>query len=279
MMVILFQVEANGNCKEIVLAEAPDGIDIHPHSKWTFRRNPGEKVTVDIFATKFGKPLPQQHIQLDTCDVNCYDIIEDGPQVNTPPLYISYPVSSTDENGIAKFEIVIRDPNNPRKYIDGQVYYLTYSIKDKTIDCLEICKKDFKKLLNSVVVILAWDSYTTNGKAPTWVDDIYPIFKQYANLYPVMTNNFVDLGNYYDVINYRERIKQCFLLDVSHPNYMPVTRDLSKSKLNVILEWLNQTHPLIAHPESLNYTVNNLREHLQIALELELSTLPPYMTA
>ena len=259
-----------------MLAEDPDGIDIHPHSKWTFRRNPGENVAAGVFATKFGKPLPRQHIQLDACDVNCASYIGDGPKVNDPPLDIEYLVRRTNDEGIASFIIHTKNPNNPRKYIDGQVYFFAYSIHGKTINCFDMCKTDFMKLLNSLIVILVWDSYTTNGKAPTWIDDIYPIFKQYANLYPVMTNNFVDLGNYYDVLNYRERIKQCFLLDFSDPNYMPATRDLSKSKRDVILRWFE--NPLIGTPTSY-YNVEDFRKHLNIAIQLELATIPPYLTA
>jgi len=50
-------------CKRILLAEAEDGIDIHPLNKWTFRKNPGEDVVVELFATKFGKPLPHAEVE------------------------------------------------------------------------------------------------------------------------------------------------------------------------------------------------------------------------
>ena len=71
------------------------------------------------------------------------------------------------------------------------------------------------------------------------MDDVYPIFKQYANLYPVMTENFVDLGNYYEVKEHLKAIEMTLRLPMSHPNHMPVTRDLSASKRKVILEWLS----------------------------------------
>jgi len=46
-------------------------------------------------------------------------------------------------------------------------------------------------------------------------------------------------------------------IDVSHPSYMPVTRDLSATKRNVIIEWLsggclydhNDTTPTTQFPE------------------------------
>lgn len=264
-------------CEKIVLAEAKDGKAIHPHNKWAFRKNPGEQATVKIFATRFGKPLINEVVKLEPCNVNCERYIEDGPPVGQPPLPKVLPNAVTDASGIVEYTISTIDPKNNRSFIDGQLYLFRYSFHDqKLTDCLDMCKTDPFRLLNSLIVIRAFDNYTIEGE-PTWRDHVYPIFKQYANMYPVMTENFVDLGNYYEVINYRHRIQVCLELPVSHPNYMNVTRDLSKSKREVILKWLKQTNPLI-HKESL-YTVEHLREDLQIALQLEHSTIPPYLTA
>ncbi|XP_077870387.1 uncharacterized protein LOC144363996, partial [Saccoglossus kowalevskii] len=64
-------------------------------------------------------------------------------------------------------------------------------------------------------------------------------------------------------------------LPITDPSYMPVTRDLSKSKLSAILEWLDDpklgTRPLV--------TLEELHGYLQTALEIELSTIPPYLSA
>ena len=133
-------------------------------------------------------------------------------------------------------------------------------------------------LLNSVFVILVWDQYTLKGVEPTWLDDVFPIFKQYANLYPVMTQNFVDLGNYYEVVGRRKTIKMSLELPMSNPNHMPVTRDLSASKRQVIVEWLSKEKPLIGEPKTF-YSVEHLRKDLQTALELEHATIPTYLTA
>ena len=264
------------NCKRIVLAEARDGIDIHPYNKWTFRKNPDERANVQLIATRFGKPLPGARVKLDPC--NCENIFSGGPKVGQPPLPDVPSNSMTDENGIATFDIKVTDPKNSRGFIDGQLYPFIYSIENQSKNCENMCEKDPFKLLNSLIVILAFNQYDVKGNEPTWLDDVYPIFKQYANLYPVMTDNFVDLGNYYDVLNHRKAIKMSLELPMSHPNHMPVTRDLSTSKRKVIMEWLSKEKPLIGEPQKF-YSVEHLRQDLQIALQLEHSTIPPYLTA
>lgn len=110
------------------------------------------------------------------------------------------------------------------------------------------------------------------------MDDVYPIFKQYANLYPVMTENFVDLENYYEVKEHLKAINMSLRLPMSHPNHMPVTRDLSASKRQVTLEWLSNEKLPIGEKQDY-YSIENLRRDLQTALEVEHATIPPYLTA
>ena len=263
-------------CERILLAEEKDGIDIHPFNKWTFRKNPGEIASVQLLATKFGKPLAGESVRVEPCV--CDSIFSDQPKVGQPPLPVP-PDLITDENGLATLDIQVKDPKNYRRFIDGQIYPFFYSVVSQHKNCSITCDTNPLMLLNSLFVILVWDQYTLKGEQePTWLDDIYPIFKQYANLYPVMTQNFVDLGNYYEVVERRKTIKMSLGLPMSHPNHMPVTRDLSASKRQVIVEWLSKEKPPIGEPKNF-YSVENLRKDLQTALELEHSTIPPYLTA
>ena len=262
-------------CKQILLAEDTDGLDIHPYDKWTLRTNPRETALVKLLATKFGKPYPNASVILDPC--NCKNIFSDGPEVGKPPLDNPPPLV-TDKDGLAKLQIKAKDPENSRGFIDGQLYPYIYSLDGRHKNCVNMCKNNFLMLLNSLVVVLVFDEYELKGVEPTWLDDVYPIFKQYANLYPVMTKNFVDLGNYYDVINHKKAIKMSLELPISHPNHMPVTRDLSKSKRQVIVEWLSKEKPPIGDPKRF-YSVEHLRSDLQTALELEHATIPTYLTA
>ena len=260
-------------CEKILLAEAKDGIDIHPFNKWTFRKNPGENAVIKLFATKFGKPLQKANVLIEHC--NCSDLFPSGPGCGWP--YTNEQIK-TDNTGIATLSIEARDPQNCRKYIDGQLYPFFYSVKGQASSCSSMCSSNPLRILNSVFALLVWDNYTRKGKEATWLDDVYPIFKQYANLYPVMTENFVDLGNYYEVKEHLKAINMSLRLPMSHPNHMPVTRDLSDSKRKVILEWLsNET--LRKGRKRHYYSIENLRRDLQIALQLEHSTIPPYLTA
>ena len=181
-------------------------------------------------------------------------------------------INVTNDDGIANFTFVANDPQNNRTYIDGQLYPFLSSI-NSTKTCEDID-------LNSLALIRIFDSYFHNltGLKPTWLDHVYPIFKKYADLYPVMTDNFVDLANYYDVLQHKKAISETISLPESDPNYMPVTRDLSRDKKNLILKWLSKEKPDIGDPTRF-YTVENLRKDLQTALQLEHSTIPPYLTA
>ncbi len=68
------------------------------------------------------------------------------------------------------------------------------------------------------------------------------MFRQYANLYPVM-DVFLDLGDYASVCESRELLRLAFALDVADPNAMPATRDLSAAKRSAILRWLDEPGP------------------------------------
>ena len=257
-------------CEKILLAEAKDGIDIHPFNKWTFRKNPGEKAEIKLFGTKFGKPLQDAEVLIEHC--NCTDLF---PSIFDCGWPYRNETIKTDNTGIATLSIKAIDPKNCRKYMDGQLYPFFYSVKGQASSCSSMCSSN---LLNSVFALLVWDNYTPKGEKATWLDDVYPIFKQYANLYPVMTENFVDLGNYYEVKEHRKAIKMSLSLPMSHPNHMPVTRDLSGSKRRVILDWLSDKK-LPKGEKKDYYTIENLRRDLQTALELEHATIPPYLTA
>ena len=260
-------------CKGILLAEAKDCIDIHPFNKWTSRKNPGENAMVELFATQFGEPLPDAKVLIDPC--NCDSLFSPGPEVGQP----CKTEIKTNKNGIATLSIEAKDPQNYRKYIDGQLYLFFYSVEGQTSNCSNMCNgSNPLMLLNSVFVLLVWDNYKRKGEEATWLDDVYPIFKQYGNLYPVMTENFVDLGNYYEVKEHRKAINMSLSLPMSHPNHMPVTRDLSASKRQVILEWLSNDNLPKGEAQDY-YSVENLRRDLQTALEVEHSTIPPYLTA
>ena len=271
--------QVNGNdCQKILLAEAQNGLVVHPYSKWTLRKEPNETAHVQLLVTKFGNRLQNANIKFEPC--NC-EIIFSGPKVGLPPLPLEHPEITTNIDGKATFNINTKDPKNNRSFIDGQLYPFFYFLEGKDDTCDSLCVPDlafFSKLLNKLIVIRVFDNYKQKGQEATWLDDVYPIFKQYANLYPVMTDNFVDLGNYHEVVMYKRAIRGSLMLPIDHPNHMPASRDLSASKRQVIVKWLSNDSPAKGNPEHY-YSVEHLRQDLQNALELEHSTIPPYLTA
>jgi hypothetical protein len=52
---------------------------------------------------------------------------------------------------------------------------------------------------------------------------------------------FVDLGTYASVVAMKPQMKDVFTRPETDPRYMPVTRDLSPAKRNMILRWLDTT--------------------------------------
>lgn len=105
-------------------------------------------------------------------------------------------------DGIVMFFLEVKDLKNNRIYIDGQFNFFRYLFDDeKLIDCLQMCNVDFFKFCNLLIVIWVFDGYIIDGEL-IWLDYVYFIFKQYVNMFLVMIENFVELGNYYEVIYY-----------------------------------------------------------------------------
>lgn len=88
-----------------------------------------------------------------------------------------------------------------------------------------------------LVTALVFDAYRVPDE-PTWLRDVQPVLKQYANLYPIMNKRLVRLDDYESVRRHRAILQFSFARDIDDPNAMPVTRDLSPAKRRMILAWL-----------------------------------------
>jgi hypothetical protein len=238
----------------IALRENEDGIFIRA-DKTIFRFNPHEQASTKIFATCFGQPLSGQVLKLN------YDPTY---RLGEPRSALTFPNTvTTNAAGIAEVLLTAGDPGNPRAFVDGQTYVINYWT-DATAYASALNKR-------GLITARVFSGYTVPDD-PTWMEHVHPIFRQYAELYPVM-KPIVDLSNYASVIQRLHIIRNVFQLPVTSPNYMPVTRDLSAAKLAMIRKWLD--NPLYM---TLN-TVENMKYALQMAIELEHSTIPPYLYA
>ena len=212
-----------------------------------------------------------------------YGTISDG----TKPVTVKFKSPKTepkltigdtqfDNNGICTIEITPTDPANVRKYIDGQMYifHYTYNGGERLPDKIPV---EINSYLNIGIFMLVWNKFDKPSQ-PNWITHIRPIFLQYRNLYPVMRVNFMDLGNYYDVVKHKRGICRTMELNRNNPNFMPVTRDLSSKKTEMITEWLKADNPPLGLETSNIISMETLRYLLQIAIQLEHATIPPYLS-
>ena len=115
---------------------------------------------------------------------------------------------------------------NPRKVIDGQIYGVGYSWGPDNL-------RDFPTNPNTFLSVLVFDTFAGE---PTW-ENIRPFMMQYATLYPFMDSIFM----LSDPTVYQQNIdafKTVLSYPVADPRYMPVTRDMSSDKRELILKWL-----------------------------------------
>jgi hypothetical protein len=226
-------VVAAGNQK--LLAEAENGIWVRADD-FVFRFNPGDTSRTTFYFTTFGQRSSGQQISLDYDPSQIQGQIKAGPipgpsPVGQPTSALTFPLTlTTGPDGTAELPLQASDPGDPRTYIDGQVYGVTYGPGATAPPVGAVTNAS--QVLNALV----WSGYEIPA-TPTWTNDVQPIFQQYANLYPVM-KQFVDLSDYESVKANAKAILNVFGVPVTDPRYMPVTRDLSLAKREMIIRWL-----------------------------------------
>ena len=204
----------------IVAREGIDGLHVRAET-YVYRMSANDQATTKLQVTRFGRPLPD-------ADVNFSRIGSAEPDVG-----LSFPsTTKTDPQGIATLSLKAGSIGRPRDFIDGQVYRVRYSLPQSDP------VGGYRNRWNFVSA-LVWSDFPM-PTAPTWLDHVRPIFSQYAGLYPVM-KDIVKLDNYDDVVTNKDRIRQVFLFPEGDPRYMPVTRDLSPKKRQMILNWFETT--------------------------------------
>jgi len=205
--------------------ESPGGLYVRPDN-FVYRLDPGDIATVQLFATRYGRPCAYAQI---TAGEDPSQLQNDPATDTTRAISLPATLPKTDANGRATLQITASDPGNPRGYIDGQVYSVALALADLA--------PDYPDDPWNVVSLLVFDAFAP-GDPIAWWPRLQPIFQQYANLYPVM-DVFLDLSDYESVCENRELLRLAFGLDVHNPNSMPVTRDLSRAKRTAILSWLD----------------------------------------
>ena len=215
---VSLQVEGtwpNISCIRILLREPNHGTLVQPQGDFSFRVDAGDSFQFELLVSRFGKPLPGIPVQIKLSKPKLLRL------VSGPPI--------TDEKGIVSLTINTSDPHNPRKVIDGDLAKIQYKVPNQ---------ESFND--EAAIHVLVFDSYRIPS-VPSW-SDVFPIFRTQADLYPVM-KQFINLDQLDDVIGHRKLLKMSMSLPFDHPNYMPVTRDLSNAKREMILQWLDRLEP------------------------------------
>lgn len=197
-------------------------------------------VSIPLYLTQWGKPAPNQTLKLKTAENQYQFRNEEGNfyYINNDPMSaVTWPNSvTTGPNGTAlvNFSANSLSPAQKpqrREYVDGQLYLFTHDYSMDTSG-------------QPITLYVFEDSpYVQN---PTWWQNVYPIFLQYARLYPAM-RDLIDLSDYNSVTNadfdIPMKIQTVMTLPMSHPGYMPVTRDVSPLKLDMIMRWFKNGMP------------------------------------
>jgi len=228
-----------------VLVENPNGTYVD-FTEWVYRANPeDESFDVTVMTLQWGKGI--------SATVSLEDASGNG-QIQTqanltlpnssppdPPPYsptnmpfsttpggVTYPPSvTTGADGTITFQVTVEDPLNPRDGLEGQVYRIA-----------PIWDLDTNPDPWIAANILLHSTYPIPD-TPVWETDVLPIFAQYMKLYPFMKAR-MDLTDETTVKNNASVITSLLTLPITNPSFMPVTRDLSSSRLATILKWLQQ---------------------------------------
>jgi hypothetical protein len=229
----------------VVAQEAPTGEHVRADG-FVYRLDPGAFVNVPIYSTRFGEALPKAEITCRFEDLGTN--APDDPPTGVPPQALRwgrnrknlFPTTLTSgADGIARLRLCADAPGNRRVYIDGQIYGIRPLLGSQAAGTAPINPSDF-------ISILVFDEIKI-PKQPTWYVHVRPILQPYANLYPVM-RHVLDLDDYESVVAHKQMLRLAFLLPREDPNYMPVTRDLSGRKRDLLIKWLDGPgEPALGH--------------------------------
>src|SRR5215217_1457103 len=241
----IMQTTAPGQSPVVPLQEGANCTYINA-TQIVYRMNPGDVAGVELMAIQFGKSSVGQLINLSLngnllqpAPISAAPPFSPQPPlppVLTPTVPVATPASAltfdssitTGPDGRASFQMTAHDPGNPREFIDGQVYNVSFNWAEDQ-------DQSFPPDPNGALSVLVFDTF--KGK-PAW-ESVGPFLSQYAKLYPFMDSLFPP--GLADPTVYQQNIKAFELVltyPITDPRYMPVTRDMSRDKRNVLLAWL-----------------------------------------
>lgn len=204
-------VQWNGST---VLSENTSGayVDAIDH---VVRMEANSRTALSLFATTFGGPVAAGQ----TATLGPVQTFSGQPVNNV--LQVTPETVALD--GATTFTLISGNPDGQRAPIDGQVYAIPI-----------IWDEDENPDANAFVSVLVFDALSDDS--PTWAN-VQPIFQQFMHLYPGM-QSILDLSDEPTVKANAKVIAAYLRAPITDSRHMPVTRDLSNAKRQMILDYL-----------------------------------------
>jgi hypothetical protein len=226
-----------------VSCETTDGIFVRAEN-FVHRMDPGDTRSVEFFAQRYGRPAANVPIYLSPPKAQPFPPppAKDAQRIGRLALHNEHEgVIYTNKAGKAQLRLTATDPGQPRRSIDGiiwpvdgQLYTISYSPQGQP----GYPDTTGTGLIDFDVICVHVRGQTNVPEVPQWDRDVQPILADYALLYPVMSKHLFDIADRAAVESHRAQMLLAFSRSEDDPNYMPVTRDMSKAKRDIITRWL-----------------------------------------
>jgi hypothetical protein len=214
-----------GGAWTLVLVEHQTGkyVNIAP---FTARCIGGESASFDLRAFTWGKPLAGETLALQSQAT-------EGTPASLKIQSDGSGKAVTDQDGRAVFTVespAQMDIPDARQQLDSLVYNFSgpWTEYNGVTASSGIAPAS----------LLVWAPYKDADMAhPTWAGQVQPIFDEYMRIYPGM-KQIMDLTDLSVVQAHKGALLEVLSLPFEAPHRMPVTRDLSTQKIEVIKTWL-----------------------------------------
>jgi hypothetical protein len=195
---------------------------------------------VALYAMHFGRPYEGAHVLVslappdNTQGGSPPDEVESPqapiPTINVPADKFRFAQTrlTTGSRGKTTLTYWAADPGCPRKYLDGQVYWVNYALAATGQSPMPMFEAVAVHVRDACTPLLT----------PSWHSDIAPILVQFGNLYPIMSEGLFSFSDYETVAANARLLYLAFTRHIDDPEYMPATRDLSAGKRRMLVNWL-----------------------------------------
>lgn len=220
--------------------------------------NPGTKASTTVYCSINGKPVADKQLAIHIESVHGNTpgaTVPPNSPGNTPQAdgAIKADITPSDANGFAEVTIeVLKDPGRRTEELDGQLYFII--VYDPNAE-----KPDWSKVApaqNHLISCVAWSLYETN-KNPEWAE-IEKMMAPYMKLYPFMKQR-IDLSDEHsfgvyannppwEAVYFTKRVGPLGItrgaipfymsVDFDDPRFMPLSRDLSPSRIMTIMYYI-----------------------------------------